>query len=515
MHRVSGPSLALLCALTLAACGDSGVTTTEGSSSGGGTTSTSTDSTTDTPTTQIPATDPTTDASSSTTTDGTSTTAVDPSTTTTGDDTTTTTTTGDTETGTTTTGDSSTGSSGDSSTGSSSTGEPEDGDDDGIADVDDNCPADANPDQLDGDKDLVGDVCDNCVAIANPDQADGNADGIGDACANEIINTPDLLFIPAGKTLDKGGVACHKQVIVHGTLKVPAFANNDTTGTITIKADTILVGATGIITADAAGQAGGAKSPSLGGLEGVGPGKACGGGPGSSVGQGGTGASYGGLGAGPNNNYGNGNACNACNQPNGPSHCEGAPGPVYGTANADDIAMGSGGGSAGNSSGCNSAGGVGGRGGGSIILLANVSVTIEGTVTALGEEPAPDNQMANCGNGNYRAGGGGGAGGGIVIASDTVSGPGTAIVRASGGRGGEALGEPLNQTWGWAGGGGGGGRIKLYAPNNTFTGKTEVLGGAGGKFPATGNSFGADPGAAGSTFTNAAIPAIYDNPNCG
>ncbi len=348
------------------------------------------------------------------------------------------------------------------------------------------------------------------MAIANPDQADANADGIGDACANEIIDTPDLLLVPEGKIYNKGGEACHKKIIIHGTVKVPAFANNDTTGKLIFKADTIEVGPLGVITADAAGQAGGAKSPSLGGLEGAGAGKACGGGPGSSVGQAGTGASYGGTGAGPNNVYGNGNACNSCNQPNGPAHCEGAPGAVQGTNNGADIDMGAGGSSAGNSSGCNNAGGVGGRGGGAILLLANISVTIAGTITALGEEPLPDDNV--CG---YRAGGGGGAGGGIVIAADTVVGPGTAVLRASGGRGGEALGESQSQTWGWAGGGGGGGRIKLFTPTNQFTGVTEVLGGLAGKFPATGNSAGADPGAPGTSFTDKLIPAIYDNPSCG
>jgi hypothetical protein len=64
-----------------------------------------------------------------------------------------------------------------------------DGDDDGVADRDDNCPATPNPDQADGDHDARGDACDNCPSVPNPDQADRNADGAGDACQ------PDVAFL--------------------------------------------------------------------------------------------------------------------------------------------------------------------------------------------------------------------------------------------------------------------------------------------------------------------------------
>jgi hypothetical protein len=57
-------------------------------------------------------------------------------------------------------------------------------DGDGVPNVDDNCPADSNPDQADADTDGLGDACDNCVENANPDQADADADGVGDACDN-------------------------------------------------------------------------------------------------------------------------------------------------------------------------------------------------------------------------------------------------------------------------------------------------------------------------------------------
>ena len=72
-----------------------------------------------------------------------------------------------------------------------------DTDNDGIFDVDDNCPLVVNPDQLDSNNDGIGDACsgdtdedgiidalDNCVFIQNPNQEDENDDGIGDACSD-------------------------------------------------------------------------------------------------------------------------------------------------------------------------------------------------------------------------------------------------------------------------------------------------------------------------------------------
>lgn len=57
-----------------------------------------------------------------------------------------------------------------------------DGDGDGVADGNDNCPSTPNATQADGDGDGIGDVCDNCRSSANPDQADTDRNGIGDAC---------------------------------------------------------------------------------------------------------------------------------------------------------------------------------------------------------------------------------------------------------------------------------------------------------------------------------------------
>lgn len=79
-----------------------------------------------------------------------------------------------------------------------------DDDNDGVDDSADNCPADANPDQADEDADNIGDVCDvdddndgvvdgadNCPVNANPDQADTDNDGIGDACDADTVVDSD------------------------------------------------------------------------------------------------------------------------------------------------------------------------------------------------------------------------------------------------------------------------------------------------------------------------------------
>ncbi|MDT0606895.1 thrombospondin type 3 repeat-containing protein [Croceitalea rosinachiae] len=75
----------------------------------------------------------------------------------------------------------------------------DDDDNDGILDVNDNCPLLANADQTDTDGDGEGDTCDldddndgvldindNCPLIANADQADIDGDGIGDVCDDDI-----------------------------------------------------------------------------------------------------------------------------------------------------------------------------------------------------------------------------------------------------------------------------------------------------------------------------------------
>ncbi len=88
-----------------------------------------------------------------------------------------------------------------------------DADEDGVDDLDDNCPDDFNPGQQDADDDGVGDACDddpvegdrdgdgvddgddNCPDDVNPGQEDADGDGIGDACDD-----------PAGTDGDSDGV---------------------------------------------------------------------------------------------------------------------------------------------------------------------------------------------------------------------------------------------------------------------------------------------------------------------
>ncbi|WAS99396.1 thrombospondin type 3 repeat-containing protein [Nannocystis punicea] len=511
MHSASrwGLILAAVAACSDSSAGTAGLTDTSTS------TSTSTSSMTTEPTTtsgepettDAPTTSPTSTSTSTSTTEPetstTTTSTTEPetsTTTTTGPDTTTTTTstdTGETETST-----------GSTDTSTTTTGDDADGDGDGVPDASDNCVDAANPGQEDGDEDGVGDGCDNCASDPNPDQADTDQDGVGDLCDEEAINNADVLYVPEGTSIELGGTHCYAQwVKILGTVTVPQYANDPATGTLTLKSQTILVGATGKVVADSAGMAGGSPSPQVttGGFGGQGAGKGCGGGPGSSVGQAGSGAGYGGTGGAPNNQYGNGNPCNSCDQAT-IAHCSGAVGVVGGTDMGDDVALGNGGGAAGNSSGCSNSGARGGRGGGSVLLLANDWVQVDGSVSARGEEPPGD--PSQCG---YRGGGGGGSGGGVVVAADSVLGAGS--LDARGGNGGPALGDQ-NQTWAWGGGGGGGGRIKVFSPADTFTGMRRVDAGAGGTVPPTQSSFAGSPGANGKTAAVATIPAIYDDLTC-
>jgi hypothetical protein len=80
-------------------------------------------------------------------------------------------------------------------------------DNDGILDINDNCPSTYNPDQKDSDGNGEGDVCedsdgdgvldfeDNCIYIPNPNQEDADGDGEGDVCEDAdndgIIDSKD------------------------------------------------------------------------------------------------------------------------------------------------------------------------------------------------------------------------------------------------------------------------------------------------------------------------------------
>ncbi|MCE2613052.1 thrombospondin type 3 repeat-containing protein [Flavobacteriaceae bacterium D16] len=100
----------------------------------------------------------------------------------------------------------------------------DDDDNDGVLDVDDNCPLIGNANQLDTDADGLGDACDddddndgvldvddNCPLVANADQADADGDGIGDVCDEDADNdgVPNDLDLcddtPAGTVVDVTG----------------------------------------------------------------------------------------------------------------------------------------------------------------------------------------------------------------------------------------------------------------------------------------------------------------------
>lgn len=100
----------------------------------------------------------------------------------------------------------------------------DDDDNDGILDVDDNCPLISNSNQLDTDSDVEGDVCDtdddndgvldindNCPLIANANQDDADNDNIGDVCDDDndndgVPNTIDACSnTPADAVVDVTG----------------------------------------------------------------------------------------------------------------------------------------------------------------------------------------------------------------------------------------------------------------------------------------------------------------------
>jgi len=68
-----------------------------------------------------------------------------------------------------------------------SCGSESDSDNDGVFDIEDNCPDVANPSQGDTDNDGIGNTCDNCPDTSNHNQIDIDSDGIGDLCDTDTI----------------------------------------------------------------------------------------------------------------------------------------------------------------------------------------------------------------------------------------------------------------------------------------------------------------------------------------
>ena len=139
----------------------------------------------------------------------------------------------------------------------------------------------------------------------------------------------------------------------------------------------------------------------------------------------------------------------------------------------------------GNGGGSNLSLGLYGLGGGSLVILAEGSLTIEpgGAITANGTSGGQETASG------FGFSDGGGAGGIIILASKTsVANDGT--LTADGGSGAAAIGGGSPSD---AGGGGGGGIIHLLAPSGQITlGTTHILGGSvgGGNTNSNGSGFG-------------------------
>jgi len=257
------------------------------------------------------------------------------------------------------------------------------------------------------------------VGIASPPQA-------------RLVNTADSLVVTSPDTLQLKARHHYNQAVLlvqGGRLFVTPVSSTpgDSSGFLWLDAPLIQVTDSAKVIADGRGYRGGIPE----GGNGLGPG----GGRGGLTYTGGGGGGYGGSG-------GRG----------GPSNGGGAGGPAY---DSSSIFPGSGGGAG------NQGGGAGGRGGGAIMLMANNTCTITGTLSAVGENADP----------TQVEGGGGGSGGGIFVQAPNVSLRG--ILSGFGGNGGDGGDN--------GGGGGGGGRLKVYFQSLDTVGLgRSVAGGQGG-----------------------------------
>jgi uncharacterized repeat protein (TIGR01451 family) len=172
----------------------------------------------------------------------------------------------------------------------------------------------------------------------------------------------------------------------------------------------------------------------------------------------------------------------------------GGEGGVAFPATINRVAMGGGGGAGtrNNSSGDNQAS-SGSAGGGIIIIRTNA---LSGTATLTANGISAYNNTANDG------GGGAGAGGSIVVLSATGGESGLTL-NANGGIGGDAWhAETYTQGNRHGPGGGGGGGVVFVSGSPA---SISVLGGTNGTTESTDQSYGATPGANGTSVTNASI----------
>lgn len=224
---------------------------------------------------------------------------------------------------------------------------------------------------------------------------------------------------------------------------------------INIQADTITINSSGLVNGSQRGYSGGPAD-----TDGSGPG---GGEFGSNDGGG---AGYGGAGG-----AGESSGANA--------------GSAYGSTSTASENFGSGGGGQEHT--------AGGDGGGSIHLVANGTLTLEGQINVDGGTGGN-----SCG-GIPASGAGGGSGGGVHLEADTFTGS-SGSISADGGNGG---GNGLS----CGGGGGGGGRILITVDTNSFAGSMTASSGATG-----GPSGSGENGSDGTVKTSPSKPtALFSN----
>jgi len=172
-------------------------------------------------------------------------------------------------------------------------------------------------------------------------------------------------------------------------------------------------------------------------------------------------------------------------------------GSAYGDTSSHSVAMGSGGGSAGNHCAVSpGVGGAGGAGGASIAIMTVNELMVLGQILANGDAGAQGNFVDES-----TSAGGGGSGGGILLdGSLTING----LLSAAGGNGGDwRVGFFGSDRWGQGGGGGAGGRIKLFGVEVDIAGLTSnVLGGSAGSSSDTSQGFEAVAGSSGSVFAS-------------
>jgi hypothetical protein len=104
-----------------------------------------------------------------------------------------------------------------------------DGDNDGVGNICDNCPAAGNVDQANSDGDNAGDACDNCPTVSSPDNGDEDGDAVGDVCDNcPSVSNPGQ---EAVMDSDPVGDACDPRPTMNGD-SIAFFDgfNQDSTG---------------------------------------------------------------------------------------------------------------------------------------------------------------------------------------------------------------------------------------------------------------------------------------------